>query len=311
METSRALFPVIPLVCGPVVIVGMYMVFKDTLQRWGSPQNGIVSVVFLMLTHYQTVVIIRNTDIVFPLDLASVFQIWGFTDDITSIFRTACAGFGRFETGMALRVCGPVVLLLVVLLVYFGSKFVGVACGIPKLAMQWDRTHNVFFSILFTFFNGIAAMSLTLFRCMPNPNGKLTLRADPSIVCFGEAWSSMIVAGVLAVLIYCVGFGGLIVYVISVARDRFADKGFQMRWKFLFIKYRPDVFWWSVVFLMRGLLMNIGIAAFQDGLLQVYSIMTVEIIYKSLTIAYLPWRHIKANAMEMLIGVSLLYCCTQ
>merc|ERR1712176_1359751 len=38
-ERAKILFPIIPLLLGPCIVVVLYKMFGDTYRRWGSPQN--------------------------------------------------------------------------------------------------------------------------------------------------------------------------------------------------------------------------------------------------------------------------------
>merc|ERR1712226_1161004 len=103
-------------------------------------------------------------------------------------------------------------------------------------------------------------MSFTLFRCVQNPNEEWTLTKDRSILCYEDKWFSMLAVAIASVLLYCVAFLVLLVCVICLVPrgSRFQVPGFQMRWKFLFIKFRPEAYWWGLVFLSRGIIMNAG-----------------------------------------------------
>ena len=120
----------------------------------------------------------------------------------------------------------------------------------------------------------------------------------------------MLVVGIICVLVYIVGCGGLFVYSISVATKRFQDPGFRMRWKFLYIKYRPDAFWWSLVFLLKNALINLSSVIFPQTVSQYYWMLTITIVYLGLVGAFLPYRHRLSNMLEIVSGVSLIYNST-
>jgi hypothetical protein len=82
-----------------------------------------------------------------------------------------------------------------------------------------------------------------------------------------------------------------------------------MRWKFLFIKFRPDVHWWALVLLVRGVLINLGFVVLVNGLQQVLWIMMAETLYLALTAAFLPWRLRIANVLSVATSLSIIYAC--
>jgi len=71
-----------------------------------------------------------------------------------------------------------------------------------------------------------------------------------------------------------------------------------MRWKFLFIKFRPDVYWFSLVLVAKGILMNFGFLFLDTGVAQIYWVMVVIQIYLGFNIAFRPWRHMTINGFD-------------
>jgi hypothetical protein len=117
----------------------------------------------------------------------------------------------------------------------------------------------------------------------------------------------MVAVVIAAILIYVVGCGMLFVWVICTAPKKFGDVRFQRRWKFLFIKYRPDAYWWSLPFLAKGVGMNIGFAIFVIGTQQLYWMMGVVGLYVMGAIWAMPWRSRAANILEIFVHVDVLF----
>ena len=76
----------------------------------------------------------------------------------------------------------------------------------------------------------------------------------------------MLAVGILAILVYFVGMFALFTWVCCKAPSRWRDPAFRKRWKFLFVKWRPDVFWFGQVFLLKGALINVALVFFRDGI---------------------------------------------
>mmetsp|Transcript_133807 Transcript_133807/g.245350 ORF Transcript_133807/g.245350 Transcript_133807/m.245350 type:complete len:355 (+) Transcript_133807:2-1066(+) len=117
----------------------------------------------------------------------------------------------------------------------------------------------------------------------------------------------MLGIAIVACLLYVIGFGVLIVWVLTSAIMSFKDPVFQMRWKFLLIKYRPTVWWWSLAFLAKQFLLNLSAVIFSDPMAQYFSILTVTIAYVALVTFYMPYRHLIVNAVELFTGISIIY----
>lgn len=295
-----------PLVLGPVVIAFVYYLFRDDLDRWGSWQNGAAALSFILLNHYQITSLASNTNVQYPKDANDFFDSWAFSDDLMSMFKPQCAGFASFERTMVIRSVAPLVMAAVFVLVFAISHLMKRICLKP-VAMDSDRTLNVYFSIILAFFAGIASMCIMIFKCHDNPNGKRTLSIDEGIVCGEETWSKMLGIAIAAIIIYLCGFGGVFTWAILVGPSRFADVRFQRRWKFLFIKYRPDVWWWTIAFCSKGVLMNLGFVFLDKGISQLNWIMGIAGLYLCLSILYMPWRHRGANIVEVYGHIGLMF----
>mmetsp|Transcript_57841 Transcript_57841/g.108934 ORF Transcript_57841/g.108934 Transcript_57841/m.108934 type:complete len:476 (-) Transcript_57841:121-1548(-) len=234
------------------------------------------------------------------------FSSWAFSDDLMSMFKPQCAGFASFEKTMIIRSVGPLVMAVVFVIVFGGSHLARRASGMP-VAMNFDRTLNIYFSIILTFFAGIASMCIMIFKCHDNPNDKRTLSKDEGIVCGEETWNKMLGIAIISILLYICGFGGIFTWAILVGPHRFGDITFQRRWKFLFIKYRPDVWWWTLAFCAKGVLMNLGFVFLDKGISQLNWIMGISGLYCCLSILYMPWRHRGANIVEVYAHIGLMF----
>jgi len=301
----------LPLVICPAVIVLLYKFFGDPFHRWGTWQNSIAALSFITLNHYQIIDIVGGSNVPMPGSARSAFDVWAFTNNIASVFKTDCVGMADFTSMMVARGLYPVAAAFFCLVTFGISFLLSRLLRRSELQMQRDRLLNVFGSIMFSFFSAIAASSLLLFKCSSNPNGKKTLTTDLSIICFeSDEWKKMVGVGVVFVLVYIFGMGGLFVRTVIVAPKYFHDPGFQMRWKFLFIKFRSDVYWWGVVFLAKNFLVNLAFVAAVAGLAQLYFTMTVTVAYMGGVILLLPYRARIANLLEVLAGTSILYVCS-
>jgi len=296
LETTSFVFPALPLILCPVMALLLYKMFGDGYSKWNKWQNSISSVVFLVMNHYQIVNMLKASNIVLPDSSAGVFEAAGVTTDLSSIFSPRCAGFKSFNDSLAIKVIAPAVA---------GLQFAGVwllfwvlsrMSKVPTL--DHNRLANVYLSLVFTFFGGIVDTSSSMFKCGPNPNGSKTLMSDRSMVCFEEEWNSMLGIGLVGVVCWVVGFGALFVWAVVRAPIFFKDPGLQMRWKFLFIKYRADVHWWAIVFVAKGVLLNAGYLFLETGNTQLIWVLLINTAYLWGTVVFRPWRHIMLNLLD-------------
>lgn len=308
-EGSRWSFPVIPILVMPLAILYMYVFFKDPPSRWGSWQNNCTTITFVLLNHYQVLALLSAASLQMPKILHQSQSSWSFTTDLWSIINPACAGVSDFSRKLIAQCLIPLVLLASTLLLYLSSMSLHWVTRRP-LELDRDRLINVYMSIIYTFFNSISGISLTLFKCQENPNGKETLLADLSIICYGDRWTDLLGVGLAAITVYCFGCLVLLSGVIVVAPRHFQNMRFQMRWKFLFIKYRADVWWWAVPFLLKNFLYQLCFVVTPDPTWQSLWMLTITVLYAGGVCGYLPYRMRYANTLEIIVCISISYACT-
>eukprot|EP00927_Polykrikos_kofoidii_P022188 TRINITY_DN20763_c0_g1_i1.p1 TRINITY_DN20763_c0_g1~~TRINITY_DN20763_c0_g1_i1.p1 ORF type:complete len:1386 (+),score=171.53 TRINITY_DN20763_c0_g1_i1:50-4207(+) len=300
VDASLLLFPMVPIILCPFVIFVLYRLFRDNVHKWGSWRNGVTSVAFIMLKHFQFIDLLRTVDL--DISNLSSIKLWAFTNNILLLFHIDCTGYGDFGSVLVARVILPLLLGSSAAALFFCSRVVARVLERDELSMNGNRLNNALFSVVFTFFSAIVALSLSLFKCLLNPNGMFTLIEDRSIVCYtDEKWEALLGIQFMAVLFYIFGFGGMLIRVIVVAPKRFSDAGFQMRWKFLFIKFRPELWWWSVLIVATNSLSGFGFVIFQYPIHQLYWVTGVIAVYQGLTATLLPYRHRVANVFEGLM----------
>jgi hypothetical protein len=277
--------------------------FRDMPNKWESWQNSVAAMMFLGLNHYQVLAMMYRGNIAWPNITASVFEGWNFSEDPMSWFSITCAGLQGFQANYVAKVLTPLVVLMVFGFTY-GCTHIA---GKPEIAMEGDRLVNVYMSLLFTFFAGIASSTLSLFKCSENPNGKPTLSEDQDIICFEDpVWLGTLGVAIHATILYCIGLIVLFVVIIWSAPAKFAQISFQKRWKFLCIKYRPQIYGWSLVFMMKAIFLNIGFMFLLVGLAQMQWIYSITFVYMSACIFCFPWRVSAANGLEFVANISII-----
>eukprot|EP00927_Polykrikos_kofoidii_P083553 TRINITY_DN8583_c0_g1_i4.p1 TRINITY_DN8583_c0_g1~~TRINITY_DN8583_c0_g1_i4.p1 ORF type:complete len:1258 (+),score=114.90 TRINITY_DN8583_c0_g1_i4:167-3775(+) len=298
IEESIFLFPLIPLTLGPMVISLLYFMFRDDVAKWGSWQNGLSTFLFVLLNHYQMTNLAYKANIDWPARAQGYMSSFAFTDDVAAVFKPECNGIASFEQAVALRSVTPLIGAGLFIFTWCISC-VAQGCVKRPVRMEVKRLLNLFFSFILTFFSGIASMCLTIFQCHSNPNGHRTLSADESVICGGETWQRVSVIAGFAVLVYLVGCGALFTWAIVVAPKRFRSLTFQRQWKFLFIKYRPEVYWWSMPFMMKGVMMNAIFPLMEAGVQQLNAMLGVAVFYLLCSVHWLPWRHIATSLLDI------------
>lgn len=282
LETSKLLFPILPVTLAPVLINLYYWRMQDTVQRWGSPRNGLAIAAFIIVFHCQSVAIIGAFDLVFPSLVDDVWKGSDFFLDCLSVLRPQCAGIQDFQTNFIMNMTTPIVAFLLFLLTWGLFKGVGVMSqrttrspfsknrmvAIFQCAatpMDGNIVFNCYCAVMYTFSITIASIAMTLFKCYTHPNNKKSMKAHPQIICGSDEWTSMVALAVVGILIYCVAAQAVTTVVLYVAPKNFHDPVFRQRWKFLLAKFRPEVWWWGQMIILKGILLNFAITIFESA----------------------------------------------
>lgn len=305
LETSKVLFPALPIILSPTIICFLYFMFRDMPEKWGNWKNGIAALNYLILSHYQMISLISSVPLKMPVTMSKTWKVWGYSQDVISLFAPACAGFSGFKGTFITQSFVPIVLMVICILTWLGSKAVGLM-GHPHLVMDADRMINLYFSIIFAFFIGIASASMSLFKCQQNPSAPKTLVQDLSIICGSDEWNSVLVFAVFCIVVYCIGCGALYSFIIAIAPRKFNDVSFQKRWKFLFIKYSSNCFWWSIPILAKGVFLNLGFVMIPHPIGQIYWLIFITFFYLTGLFVANPWRHQVANVLDALVHLSVI-----
>jgi len=159
------------------------------------------------------------------------------------------------------------------------------------------------------FFTGIAALCFQLFACRNNPNGLYTMSIDTGVICYeSDTWKNMLGLAIVCVIAYIIGLTSYFSYgIILASKGAFAaDEGFRMRWKFLFVKFHPEVCWFAIVYLAKNIMLNAALSIFSSGYLQVYFTLGTTILYCSAVVVFRPYRHLCANMLEVTVQFCLI-----
>ena len=104
---------------------------------------------------------------------------------------------------------------------------------------------------------------------------------------------------------------GMILRVLIVAPTEFrATERFRSRWRFLFIKYRPQVWIWALPMLVKRVCLNLIPIWTQVGASQLHLICAVLAIYGFSISEFQPWRHHLCNTLDTYTCLSLVLSCS-
>lgn len=161
---------------------------------------------------------------------------------------------------------------------------------------------NILFSVyggVFTCFNiGIASQAFSLMQCYDHPNGKRSLLSAPDVLCGSEVWQSLLGGAIPAIALFVVGYCCIISWAIREAPRAFHNQEFRQRWKFLFVKFRPSMWWWSLILFVKSLALSLTTVFFTISATQFVWLGFVMTSYTIFACALLPWRSLAVSVAD-------------
>mmetsp|Transcript_42487 Transcript_42487/g.133982 ORF Transcript_42487/g.133982 Transcript_42487/m.133982 type:complete len:440 (-) Transcript_42487:71-1390(-) len=276
---------------------------------WSKARPVCMSLAVLTCQHCQMTTALSGNNLQLPGSKTDVLKAWAFLENPTQVMQPDCFGMVSFEDTLAIRFSGPAALVIVGALLFLASIVVSKATHRGR--MDFNTLFNAVFSLVFTLFPAIVAVSLVTFKCHTNPNGKDTLVADEGILCSGDPWTGMAVGAVFASVIYVGGFGAVMTWAIIKAPKHYSRAEFRARWKFLFLKYSEECWWWSLPFLAKIVLMNMGQCFFEQGVSQVLWVCLVASVYQISVAIFNPWRHQFLSWFDIGMNTIFILFCTE
>eukprot|EP00928_Gymnodinium_smaydae_P023076 TRINITY_DN19183_c0_g5_i3.p1 TRINITY_DN19183_c0_g5~~TRINITY_DN19183_c0_g5_i3.p1 ORF type:complete len:986 (-),score=68.13 TRINITY_DN19183_c0_g5_i3:86-3043(-) len=305
VEKLSIFFPTLSLVVGPLYVYALHASTQDPVEMWGRTGNSIQAAFYLLLVYVQILASIQACYIDVPFAFSSSLGWTSKTYDLVSLLRTECAVTQNFVTSFSIKLFVPLYVMMIFGLTYLSSKIIG--AWKSWLRLDGDVVFNNYMATFYTLFVGIAAQTISLWQCYEHPNGQASLMSSPNIICYEETWKSLVVVSIIASLIFCVGALCLFTYVIIIAPRSFHVETFRKRWKFLFIKFRPDVFWWGVVMLLKGVWLPCSTVLFTKGSRQIAWIAFLVITYQVGCFGFLPWRSLIVAVLDVAMHACLLF----
>jgi len=182
------------------------------------------------------------------------------------------------------------------------------------LPISWDLTVQALGALITAFYIGSTSLCLMLFVTYdhPVPSGTssnasplTSVRRYPSIIYGDRAWWTALPIACAGLLVYMVGVMAWAFWVCLVAPSRAHDPHFLARYHFLFCDYRPSVWWWGSVMLVKGLAMNLCLVLIHENHLRCVGILFVSVLFLCLTFKVDPWPRSSLNVIDSTWGFSI------
>eukprot|EP00413_Alexandrium_margalefii_P006868 CAMPEP_0204539372 /NCGR_PEP_ID=MMETSP0661-20131031/16677_1 /ASSEMBLY_ACC=CAM_ASM_000606 /TAXON_ID=109239 /ORGANISM="Alexandrium margalefi, Strain AMGDE01CS-322" /LENGTH=606 /DNA_ID=CAMNT_0051545979 /DNA_START=50 /DNA_END=1867 /DNA_ORIENTATION=- len=159
----------------------------------------------------------------------------------------------------------------------------------------------------------IAIISATLspLQCEHHPNQSWTIREFPSVACWeSEEHRNMVIIGLVAFLCIPLPYMAKCAAVVLEfpRRMREGDVEFLQEYTFLFVRSRPEVYWYVIAHVARSFAIAL-VPLVPSVLLQIISLQVLMFASLGLTVSFRPWRTWEANVVEVVItSLVMLFC---
>ena len=180
-------------------------------------------------------------------------------------------------------------------------------CGLKRWKLPY--TLNTMGLLLKVGFGTIAAVSLKPVMCFLHPNGFHSILSYPSVFCGESGHSFMMVCGSFLLTIFVLGFIVACSYAMwnLPAWSRKGEDSKVQTFRFCTSHFRFDVYWFSLLLLLRGLSFALAIAIGTNlPPLQTALASIVLVIYTITQASVRPWKAPVMNFADTLLGALFL-----
>jgi len=215
----------------------------------------------------------------------------------------------KSTSSFLVRAITPYGVLFAFLLLYFGSVGVSLLGG-RHLRLKFDKIFNSMGHLCQMVFIAFVGMTSVPMQCFSHPNGQTSVVQYPEVLC-GEGDHSVLVA--MSVVLLCtviIPFVGVSFWATWEAPRVSAiieNAGHYVRFRFLLYRFRPDVWWWGLVFILRQTVLGFApMVQPDDPSVQIIYCVTTLVFYVAVQCWFCPW---KTQELNFLDAVSCVFLC--
>lgn len=174
-----------------------------------------------------------------------------------------------------------------------------------KYRMDGNLTFNTSGMLLQILFISTSMAVFLPFVCYDHPtDGESSIVAFNSILC-GEdpRHGSLQAIAITALLLFPIPFFAAACMMTYAAAERTrTDPAFILRWKFLFVRFRPTLYYWSIPFLMRNFGFGITpVIARGNTLLSLVLMLIIAVLALVAQCIMMPWHVNIVNCLDIVL----------
>eukprot|EP00927_Polykrikos_kofoidii_P032233 TRINITY_DN27524_c0_g1_i1.p1 TRINITY_DN27524_c0_g1~~TRINITY_DN27524_c0_g1_i1.p1 ORF type:complete len:1762 (+),score=229.37 TRINITY_DN27524_c0_g1_i1:311-5287(+) len=194
-----------------------------------------------------------------------------------------------------------------------GTTFVGVykCLNIPlrkflNARIDFDLTINSIGAQTTALYISLVSLSTSPWVTYSHPGNKVhSLVRFPGISTKDPRWFHALPFAIMGVLLYCVAFFAGCLWVCAVAPANYHVQVFRKRYFFIINGFRPEVWWWSIIILIKSITINFVIILSPNMVVMAVSLSFVFMIFLVLNFIKNPWPNWSQNLCETCCNVSI------
>lgn len=279
-----------------LIICSYYMSNKEHGVR-ATAASCIFQLFGLILVFCEIIAVVQSVAVEWPKGLAvalSYFEVFGLSFEslgLGCLAGTSLRSYVAQSFFFPILVVGCFVVQGLTQIIPFPKRF---------LHLKWTKTAtcNMLGHLLQEAYIMMSNIAFIPFSCFTHPNGSESLLTATNILCGSAEHRNMQVFGAILGLL-CMVFLALCSYA-ALKAPAWSDSPVRMSCiRFLIDRFRPDVWWYGIILLVRGPLLSIPaiVAANLPGL-QMTGLMGIMLISVLIQVRFLPWNALLANVAD-------------
>eukprot|EP00927_Polykrikos_kofoidii_P057060 TRINITY_DN5116_c0_g1_i6.p1 TRINITY_DN5116_c0_g1~~TRINITY_DN5116_c0_g1_i6.p1 ORF type:complete len:1108 (-),score=119.93 TRINITY_DN5116_c0_g1_i6:125-3157(-) len=285
------------------LVVWLYVSSNDKLKDGASNSLTVTSIIALALMYAQVLAIFPQLDLTWPAVLADTMKPLAIVLLSPDSFVGVDCLSPASTTAYMLRCLPPFLCVAAVMFMACISQ----AAGYIKadLRWEWDKTLNTTGQLLQSVFVGITLLVSQPFQCYSHPTGDQSLSISSNVICWSPDHTPIVTLGLVVAAMFVIPFLATCLWASRqiVATSTSQHNQLARRFRFLFYRYRPDVWWWGIAHLVR-----MTLYAFSPSLpadephLQLMWMHVVSVVYLGAVCHFWAWKNPMLNMLDVFIS---------
>lgn len=157
--------------------------------------------------------------------------------------------------------------------------------------VTWVRIKSAIINCQSALFIVLTRCAVEVFALYEQPSGIRTVKRYPDVLAHSSKWWTLLPLALASLAVYSVGFFAFVAYVVIVAPRHFGDSlHFRLSYKNLWDCFDADSWWFCLVLLLYGLVVNfIPIVTTNGGWQLIFCVVLITLYIVILT-EHRPWK---------------------